>query len=421
MKDDLFREEAVEAQTASRFGHVRVFSPVSHDVWTAAAVCVVGLLVSWLFLGHYQRRVHVSGVLVPTAGVLTVAAPTAGVIVMKNFNDGASVKKGDVLLVISGERISGAIGSVPGAIANQIHEDDQRIVADSVAIYQLEKVSGDDLRNQQRSLRLRLQSLDEEATTIKQQVDSIAALLKRIEPLEKKGYASSLDIQQQRTQEFEAETQLKNVDVQREEVAQQLKSVGAQLDQLPLTTSAKLSELHRQHTQNEQNFAQVEGDRSLSLIAPCDGSITSLMVKNGQSVAVGAHLLAILPKGSNLQADLYVPSEAIGFIRAGARVALHYQAFPYQKFGVHDGSVSTVGSNAFTPTELTTLLGKQPPQESYYQVEVALARQSVVAYGSDEALRPGMALDADVMLDRRRMIEWVLEPLYGMGRRYSQQ
>jgi membrane fusion protein len=28
-----------------------------------------------------------------------------------------------------------------------------------------------------------------------------------------------------------------------------------------------------------------------------------------------------------------------------------------------------------------------------------------------------MALDADILMERRRLIEWVFEPLYGLGHR----
>jgi membrane fusion protein len=32
-----------------------------------------------------------------------------------------------------------------------------------------------------------------------------------------------------------------------------------------------------------------------------------------------------------------------------------------------------------------------------------------------------MALDADILMERRRLIEWVFEPLYGIGHRLSEE
>jgi membrane fusion protein len=84
---------------------------------------------------------------------------------------------------------------------------------------------------------------------------------------------------------------------------------------------------------------------------------------------------------------------------------------------VQRGRVVEVSKGALTQHELTELLGGDPPKEPMYRVVVALDAQEVIAYGKPTALKPGMALDADMLLDRRRIIEWALEPIYGMRRR----
>ncbi len=52
--------------------------------------------------------------------------------------------------------------------------------------------------------------------------------------------------------------------------------------------------------------------------------------------------------------------------------------------------------------------------QPHYRVIVALRRQSVMAYGMPEPLRPGMLLEADILGERRRLIEWIFEPLYSV-------
>jgi membrane fusion protein len=113
-----------------------------------------------------------------------------------------------------------------------------------------------------------------------------------------------------------------------------------------------------------------------------------------------------------------VPSRAIGFIEPGSRVVLRYQAFAYQKFGQQYGRVADVSRSALTPTEVNALVGQQP-REPVYQVKVTLDSQQVLAYGKPEPVKPGMALDADILMERRRLIEWVFEPLYGMAQRMA--
>ena len=198
-----------------------------------------------------------------------------------------------------------------------------------------------------------------------------------------------------------------------------MNNVGDQLTQLPLTTAAKLDGLRGQIAQNEEALAQSEADRATVLLAPSDGVVSMVLIQSGQAVSTGQSLLAMVSKKSHLQAQLLVPSSAIGFVHVGSDVVLHYQAFPYEKFGVQHGTVASISRSALTPSEITVLLGQQPPPEALYRVEVRLAAQRIQAYGALQQLKPGMILDADMLLDKRRMIEWIFEPLYGMGHRYA--
>ena len=144
--------------------------------------------------------------------------------------------------------------------------------------------------------------------------------------------------------------------------------------------------------------------------------MAALLVEPGQLVGSGANLLTLLPEGSPLEAHLFAPSRAIGFIRAGQDVLLRYPAFPYQKFGIHRARVVSVSRSAVSPAEL----GFTPPdgsREPLYRIKVALATQSVAAYGRAEPLQAGMQVEADVLLDRRHLIEWVFEPLFSLSGR----
>jgi membrane fusion protein len=139
------------------------------------------------------------------------------------------------------------------------------------------------------------------------------------------------------------------------------------------------------------------------------------MVHDGQAVAPQQSLMTVLPDGASLRGELWVPSRAIGFVRTGQPVVIRYRAYPYQKFGQHVGRIDTVSRSALLPEEANRMAGGHFT-EPQYRVEVVLDSQHVEAYEKNEALKPGMALDADIVMDRRRLIEWVLEPLYGLKR-----
>lgn len=415
--ETLFREGVAQARRVSLKGSVRLASPVSHAAWTLASLLVGGTIIGWLLAGHYTRREHVTGTLVPQAGLIDVYARAAGQVTHVAAREGMTIKAGDPLIVLSGERSSEALGDTSAQISTLLQGQRERLQIDIKDAQHLSDEQAAGFRNQQRLLQDQVAQIDAQLAIQHRQVSSQLALLEKIRPLLVKGYISSLQVQQQESQELDAEAQVKALTRQRYETSLQIDSVIHQLAQLPLTSEAKLNELHRQMAQGDQSLAQNEAERSVVLRAPYDGTVSSVLIKPGQAVSAGQALLSLVPRGSALQAQLLVPSRAIGFVHDGTDVALHYQAFPYQKFGVHHGRVTGVSRSALTPAEVTTLLGQQATNEPMYRVQVALSAQSIDAYGKGEALKPGMALDADLLLDRRRLIEWVFEPLYGMRRR----
>ncbi len=112
-----------------------------------------------------------------------------------------------------------------------------------------------------------------------------------------------------------------------------------------------------------------------------------------------------------------MPARAIGFVAPGQSVRLLYDAFPYQRFGTYRGTVESVATTMLAATELPepVLLLKEPA----YRVKVALDRQTVDAFGREVALQPDMTLRADIILERRSLVEWLLEPLLSARRRMS--
>jgi membrane fusion protein len=150
------------------------------------------------------------------------------------------------------------------------------------------------------------------------------------------------------------------------------------------------------------------------ITAPCDGTATTILAERGQTATPSAPLLSILPSGAQLEAYLLVPTRAVGFIAPKQTVALRYQAFPYQRFGSYRGYVTQISRTLITPNEANLPVTLEEP---VYRVTVALLAQSVQAYGDRVPLQAGMLLDADVWIDRRRIIEWIFDPILSVAGR----
>ena len=148
--------------------------------------------------------------------------------------------------------------------------------------------------------------------------------------------------------------------------------------------------------------------------APGDGTVTAIQAVVGAAAGSTLSLMSVVPSDHKLDAHLYGPSRAVGFVRPGQRVLLRYQAFPYQRFGHYLGEVGSVSRTAVNPSDLPAPLataGSATASEPLYRITVQLAQQAVNAYGESRVLQPGMSLEAEVSLERRRLYEWVIEPI----------
>ena len=413
----LFRPEALEAQRRAALGRIQVNTPLAHWAISGFVVAFIGVLLVFLCLGHYTRRATVAGTLVPSAGLLTLSAASVGRVMRVDVHEGQHVARGQVLAEFDNPLDSAALGNTQAFITAQLQRERTGLRQDLGTQQALAASQAQTLRAAIASLRAQVTQIRGQLVLQRQEATSMQQLLTRITPLARKGDISDFDLQQQQANALNAQLQVKVLHRQLLSTQQQLAQSEQQLAQIPLNLAAQQTATHDKLAEIEQALANNEAQRAWVLRAPRAGVVSTLLLKPGQAVTAGQSLLAVLPAGSTLEAQLLVPSQAIGFVRSGQRVVLRYQAFPYQKFGLHEGIVTQVSRSALSPQEVSGLMG-QHVTVPLYRVMVRLGQQTVNAYGKPVGLLPGMALHADILLDRRRLIDWVLEPLYGFGRRF---
>jgi Multidrug resistance efflux pump len=409
---ELFRREALEARRGQWLGAVSLAQPLGLWLLTAAALLAASAVLLFLLLGTYTRRSTVSGQLVPTDGMAMVVAPATGVVVAVDVREGARVEAGQPLATVAVPRVTRQAGDTLAALEERLRRRREGLEAAYVA--QRAQLSAQDagLRNQLGAARQELAQVEAEIATRRAQVRLARETLHRLRQLQDDRYVSLLQIRQQ---ESTALAQLAEVQaLERQAVATRRLLVQLQqaLDELPAQRDALEAGHLRDLAALEQEQVETRARGELVVSAPVGGIVSTQLAKTGQSLQAGQPLLSILPGEGRLEAELLVPSRAIGFIAPGDAVMLRYQAFPYQKFGHQRGTVTRISRSALRPDELVALLGSGQALEPFYRVTVAVPAQDIRAYGKAEALRPGMLLEADILGEERRLVEWLLEPLW---------
>jgi membrane fusion protein len=165
----------------------------------------------------------------------------------------------------------------------------------------------------------------------------------------------------------------------------------------------------------EQRMIDAEARRVQVIIAPVAGRVAALPLSIGQPVSVGGTVAVVIPEGARIEAELLAPSRGAGFIRPGQEVRLMLQAFPHQRFGTVKGEVKSISKTVLGPTEIS--IPGLSIQEPVFRVRVSLPRDDIQAYGEAIPLQPGMLLTADVVVDRRSLIQWLFDPLFAVAQR----
>ncbi|MBC7912189.1 MAG: HlyD family efflux transporter periplasmic adaptor subunit [Pyrinomonadaceae bacterium] len=138
-----------------------------------------------------------------------------------------------------------------------------------------------------------------------------------------------------------------------------------------------------------------------TLTAPVSGVITTLDVRgSGAVLQAGQTIATIAPSGARLVVETQVPNKDIAFIEAGLPVKLKFDAFPFQEYGVIDGTVIAVSPDAQTDKE----------SGSFYKVTIAPQQTDVVAKGKKLPLRSGLVVSADIVTERKSILSLIIDP-----------
>jgi membrane fusion protein len=419
--DSLFRQEVLDARQTRWLGGIALGQPLSLWLLTGFAVGAAVLIVVFLIFGDYTRRTRVAGQLVPSLGVATVTAPAAGTLTEVRVREGQRVLAGEVLAVLAVPRATLADGDILQALQMAIAQRDEGVTASYASQRQLLQAQQFGLKAQIASGRVELQQIEAELGTRQAQLLIAEQTTQRFRELRARQFLTELQLQQQQAAELEQLAATQALERQASSLRRQLAQLQQAKQELPARLAALDAGERRDRAVLGQELVETAARAQAVIVAPVVGIVATRLGQAGQTMHAGQPILSLLPATSQLEAHLLVPSRAVGFVEPGDSVRLRYQAFPFQRFGHHEGRVLRISRSALAPSELAALLGNAAPNETFYRIVVALDRQTVRAFGQDEALKPGMLLEADILGERRALWEWALEPLYALHGRMAAQ
>ncbi len=310
-------------------------------------------------------------------------------------------------------------GNTQAVISSQVEARQQSLRDEKEKTRLLQNEERDALVKKITGLQAEMAKLDSQIEGQRSRVKLAEETFGRYQGLLAQDYISKEQLQQKQEDLLDQRNRLQSLERDRISVGRELTSQQNDLASLALKHQNQLAQIDRNIASMGQELTESEAKRRLVITASETGTATAVVAEIGQSVDTSKPLVSIVPQGSTLQAQLYAPSKAIGFIKPGDEVLLRYQAYPYQKFGHARGKVAAVSKTALPAAELSAIGGLAGNSaggstEPLYRITVGLSSQTINAYGKPQPLQAGMLLEADVLQDTRRLYEWVLEPLYSL-------
>lgn len=327
-----------------------------------------GFAVGWLALAQTEEIVVATGKLQPIGSVKEIQMPMGGIAEAILVKDGDKVKAGQVVMRLDTETTLQKQKSL---------QDNLRLRANQLALKQLEL---------QRYSSLIL----DRVATLAEKVVFEKEILSRFYQLAQEGASAELQYLQQRNtvQEVEGRLRETKLDGMRQE---------AILQQDLQRLKSELADLRAQLTESNVTL------RYQVLRSPVDGLVFDLKPKSRGYAAQSTEAVMKIVPFNAMEAKVEIPSSKIGFVRNGMPADVSIDSFPATDFGVLEGTVRQVGSDALPPEP-----AKQETEYRYPALIALSSQQLKVKGGQRLPLQVGMSLTANIKLRKVSYLQLLL-------------
>lgn len=413
MSKPLFRREAVAEHRGRVEGDVLlVTSPTTRLLTLSLLVCIACAVV-FLASNTFTRKEKVSGWLTPDKGIVRVVASSGGTVTELHVSEQDIVAAGDPIatLRLSSATLEGDFGSTIERILEE--EVDASREEASASIDEM-RFRQQRLKGLQEGLHQELQGIERETNLLKARADLANSELERIRASTASGLTTITSLEASELRAIEAQLAVASMEREATQLENRIAEVEADILIMPLQEEQLVARTRIGSANLEEKAARLDISNSYVVVSPVNGRMELIAQSVGQTLGPDRPIGIIAPLDSRLFAELFVPSRAAGFIKIGQDVRLRYEAFPHQTFGAGHGTVASVSRTVLSPEEVS--LPAAQLTEPVFRVIVEIQSESVSAYGEDIPLRAGMLLSADVEIDERTLLRWLLDPIYAIAK-----
>ncbi|MDO6425663.1 HlyD family efflux transporter periplasmic adaptor subunit [Thalassotalea sp. 1_MG-2023] len=404
----LFRKQAVDAQGQRLVGSVTLAQPMPLKLTVFVISVTVLIALIFLFNAEYTRKETVVGFLRPNKGLIKSFSEKTGTIKEVLVSAGQLVEKGTPLVSIVSNR---ALENGEDVNQQLIKDVELQISLQSQELSELpllEKRATDELNQQIVLAHQSLVALQAQKALIDEKLALLEKQTLQLTSLHQKGYISTLDIQQQRERHLTVKQESEQLVTAQVSLHQKISQLENQQLSQPFEYASKRRVLQQRISSFNSQLTNIKNNFSHVVKATHSGIVTDIHILPGETLNKIRPLLTILPHNSSLIAELMLPTRSAGFIGEGDITYLRFDAFPHQRFGFITGKVTRVDNALITQQDVNFPISITEP---VYRLQAELNKQFIDVYDKKLPLKSGMMFQADIVLDKRSLFEWVIDPI----------
>lgn len=400
MVTSLFRQEVKDAPQLE--ARLELYIPTRYRVMSLAILMVIlAALVSTTLL-DYSPVKTVRGALVSSEPIANVVASRPGVITEVMVSEYAYVDAGKSLLKVRTQQPAGN-GTLPGTLTDETLRLQEEIIGRQNSLERERELAT------QNQLTTRALGLREEENALSLQIDVHEQLVQgaqteheRLVKFSETGIITRDQIQRSWQAVLERRSRLYELKQQLAANKSQQRNISSEVQISKINSSSKVNDLDNSSAELNRLRAVAGGEIEYLLKAPISGRVTNLRATRGKYVSEKNTLLNILPDDSKLDAELGVPSDAIGGIKIGQQVVLMYDAFPFERFGGYKGRITYVAKMPSTDSDPSSLGSSA---KTTYMVKINSVKPPGKLQAQNVQMHVGGTLTAKIVLDRISIFE----------------
>ncbi|EKZ5696108.1 HlyD family secretion protein [Klebsiella quasipneumoniae] len=423
MLKKLYRKEAVEYKKSHWRGKALLLNGLPAWLILLLSTLFLMALISALIFGKFTQRIDVKGEVITLPHSINVFSPQQGFIIKQYVKIGDIVKKDQALYEIDVSRntSSGNVSAAQIASINDKIENSNDIIKKLIdnksqtinALNEQLKTSTDSLKETNRMLQ-------NTQAGLKRMHANLASYDKYLSDglitKDQYNYQHSLYFQQQSAYQSLVSQKM------------QLESQITQLNSDRVTKAAdfdnQISSQYNQANDYKNQLVESNANGNLIIKATSDGRVESLSATQGQTVENGSSLAQIKPTGNvEYYLILWLPNNAIPYLKVGDPINIRYDAFPSDKFGQFPGTILSISSMPASRQEMSEYTnvsdGTAQQELALYKAIVKIKDKEFKHNGKTLRLSNGLKAQAVVFLEERPLYMWMFTPVYKISQSVS--